>query len=195
MGAAHNGTSRKNDECGKAEACQILKLKCTRPRHQPRGKGSKVRDQLIPPLSGSFVCCAAFYCTRYPLAHFSKAYASRSSGRQRTAAQSLLPFGRKRCDSGDQSRSHRCSAQKLPFSFFLSVTHKIHDSYKSLSAAAWQAADPLAAALFPSRNSQCANSVVCGSSRSKRPIRLIFRCSRSADRSRTCPPCVLSLLR
>ena len=28
------------------------------------------------PLSGSFVCCAAFYCTRYPLAHFSKAYAS-----------------------------------------------------------------------------------------------------------------------
>ena len=32
------------------------------------------------PLSGSFVCCAAFYCTRYPLAHFSKAYASRSSG-------------------------------------------------------------------------------------------------------------------
>ena len=96
MGAAHNGTSRKNDECGKAEACQILKLKCTRPRHQPRGKGSKVRDQLIPPLSGSFVCCAAFYCTRYPLAHFSKAYASRSSGRQRTAAQSLLPFGRKR---------------------------------------------------------------------------------------------------
>ena len=28
------------------------------------------------PLSGSFVCCAAFYCTRYPLAHLSKAYAS-----------------------------------------------------------------------------------------------------------------------
>ena len=52
-----------------------------------------------------------------------------------------------------------------------------------------------AAALFPSRSSQRANSVVCGSSRSKRPIRLIFRCSRSADRSRTCPPCVLSLLR
>lgn len=56
--------------------------------------------------------------------------------RQRTAAQSLLPFGRKRCDSGDRSRSHRCSAQKLPFSFFLSVTHKIHDFYKSLSAVA-----------------------------------------------------------
>ena len=115
--------------------------------------------------------------------------------RQRTAAQSLLPFGRKRCDSGDRSRSHRCSAQKLPFSFFLSVTHKIHDFYKSLSAVAWQAANLSAAALFPSRSSQCANSVVCGSSRSKRPIRLIFRCSRSADRSRICPPCVLSLLR
>ena len=28
------------------------------------------------PFSGSFVCCAAFYCTRYPLAHLSKAYAS-----------------------------------------------------------------------------------------------------------------------
>ena len=28
------------------------------------------------PLTGSFVCCAAFYCTRYPLAHLSKAYAS-----------------------------------------------------------------------------------------------------------------------
>ena len=31
-------------------------------------------------------------------------------GKQRTAAQSPPPFGRKRCDSGDRSRSHRCSA-------------------------------------------------------------------------------------
>lgn len=54
---------------------------------------------------------------------FQKRMQAAHRGRQRTAAQSLLPFGRKRCDSGDRSRSHRCSAQKLPFSFSLSVTH------------------------------------------------------------------------
>ena len=52
MGSAHNGTSRKNDECGKAEACQILKLKCTDRAISPGGKGSKVRDQLICLLCG-----------------------------------------------------------------------------------------------------------------------------------------------
>lgn len=139
MRSARNGTSRKNDECGKAEACQILKLKCTDRAISPGGKGSKVRDQLIHhicPFQDHLFAVRLFTARDIRSRTFQKRMQAAHRERQRTAAQSLLPFGRKRCDSGDRSRSHRCSAQKLPFSFFLSVTHKIHDFYKSLSAVA-----------------------------------------------------------
>ena len=121
MGSAHNGTSRKNDECGKAEACQILKLKCTDRAISPGGKGSKVRDQLIHhirPFQDHLFAVRLFTARDIRSRTFQKRMQAAHRERQRTAAQSLLPFGRKRCDSGDRSRSHRCSAQKLRFHFF-----------------------------------------------------------------------------